>query len=192
MDLCHNLKGRIVVYVLQCAPDAEGRECRYVGCSTNIERRTAEHLGLKAGGAAWCRKHKPVSVLECRVCNSKEEACVMENMLTAVHQEQVGYQNCRGSRWNMPGMMRRKPPYFDNAEEYYTEDVTPEKESAATTPETPPAVVTPPEWVPPALLPPAYETLRDENGITEKPPVSCPCFRQPHEEWRHLAGLMGS
>ena len=74
MDLCHNLKGRIVVYVLQCSPDSEGRETRYVGCSTNIERRTAEHLGLKSGGASWCKKHKPISVLEVRMCNNKEEA----------------------------------------------------------------------------------------------------------------------
>jgi len=177
MDLCHNLKGMTVVYVLQCAPDAEGRETRYVGCSTNIERRMAEHLGLKEGGAAWCKKHKPVSVVECRVCQNKEEAAVMETMLTAVHQEQVGYQNCRGSRWNMPGMMRRKPPYFDKAEEYYTEEVTPEK-----------------TWEPPTMLPPSYELLRDENGIVEtKPPVSCPCFRNdkdPNGDWRHLAALL--
>ena len=54
MDFVHNLRGKHIVYVLQCEPDEQGNETRYVGCSTNIERRTAEHLGLKAGGAAWC------------------------------------------------------------------------------------------------------------------------------------------
>ena len=55
MDLVHNLKGKIVVYCLECEPDAEGRPFRYVGCTTNCERRMAEHMGMKEGGAAWCK-----------------------------------------------------------------------------------------------------------------------------------------
>ena len=47
----------------------------------------------------------------------------METMLTAVHQAQVGYQCCRGSRWNMPGPMKRPPPYFDEAKEYTLEEI---------------------------------------------------------------------
>lgn len=189
MDLCHNLKGRHVVYVLQYEPDVEGRETRYVGCSTNIERRTAEHLGLKAGGAAWCKKHKPKSVLECRVCQDKEKAAVMETMLTAVHQEQVGYQNCRGSRWNMPGMMRRKPPYFDHAEEYYTEEVTPEKDG--------------PPWEKPGSPPPSC--LRRTRccatrTVSQKPGPQCPALassttRTPQENgvtWQRSCQREGS
>ena len=80
MDLVHNLKGKIVVYCLECEPDAEGRPFRYVGCTTNCERRMAEHMGMKEGGAAWCKSHKPVDVISVRVCNTKEEAAVMETM----------------------------------------------------------------------------------------------------------------
>ncbi len=60
------------MYVLSCDPEAEGRAHRYVGASTNIEHRTAEHLGLKSGGSAWYKLHKPVSLFEVRVCQNKE------------------------------------------------------------------------------------------------------------------------
>ena len=190
MDFVHNLRGKHVVYVLQCEPDEQGNETRYVGCSTNIERRTAEHLGLKSGGAAWCKLHKPISVLEVRLCNSKEEAAIMETMLTAVHQSQVGYQCARGSRWNMPGPMKRPPPYFDDAKEY----VSPRSDEAE--PKTPEAQAEPktPEWEPPKDLPPCYEKLKEENGIVEdRAPVQCPCFineKDPTGKFRQLAALL--
>ncbi len=44
------------------------------------------------------------------------------------------------------------------------------------------------------MLPPAYQVLKEENGIVEdKPPVSCPCFtndKDPTGDWRHLAGIL--
>ena len=187
MDFCHNLRGKQIVYVLQCEPDADGNETRYVGSSSNIERRTAEHLGLKSGGAAWCKLHKPTTVLEVRLCNSKEEAAIMETMLTAVHQAQVGYQCCRGSRWNMPGPMKRPPPYFDDAKEY----ISPRSDEAA---DGSTEAHDEPEWEPPKDLPPCYEKLKEENGIQEdKPPVQCPCFineKDPTGKFRHLAALL--
>ena len=45
VDLVHQLSGKHIVYVLQCEP-LDGKETRYVGSSTSIERRTSEHLGL--------------------------------------------------------------------------------------------------------------------------------------------------
>ena len=196
MDFCHNLRGKHIVYVLQCEPDADGNETRYVGSSSNIERRTAEHLGLKSGGAAWCKLHKPISVLEVRLCNNKEEAAIMEVMLTAVHQSQTGYNCTKGGRWNMPGPMKRPPPYFDESKEY----ASPRSDEAAdgSTPEpgTPKATAEPEvtEWTPPKDLPPCYEKLKEENGITEeKPPVQCPCFineKDPTGQYRHLAALL--
>ena len=46
----------------------------------------------------------------------------------------------------------------------------------------------------PVMLPPNYQVLREENGITEEhPPKSCPCFRDerdPEGRLRHLAGLI--
>ena len=73
LDLVHQLRGKHIVYVLQCENDEQGRETRYVGCSQNIELRTAQHLGVKSGGAQWTKAHKPISVLEVRLCQTKEE-----------------------------------------------------------------------------------------------------------------------
>ena len=111
VDLVHQLSGRHIVYVLECEA-SEGRPYRYVGSSTNIEKRLCEHLGPKKGGASWCALHKPTDIVSCRVCNTKEEAACMEVMLTTLHQAQVGYQHCRGGRWHMPGDMIKETAPF--------------------------------------------------------------------------------
>ncbi len=77
MDLVHNPKGKLVVYVLECEPGPDGQPCRYVDSSANVERLIAEHAGVKAGGAPWCKLHQPTSVVEVRDCNTKEEAAAM-------------------------------------------------------------------------------------------------------------------
>ena len=121
MDLnaVHNMRGKIVVYVLALEPDSEGREFRYVGVTKDLERRIAEHTGVRKGGSAWCHKHKPKDIISLRICASMEEAAAMEVMLCGLHQAQIGYQQVRGGRWNMPGDMKRKPPNFDETDEYY-------------------------------------------------------------------------
>ena len=98
----------------------------------------------------------------------------METMLCSLHQATIGYQQARGSRWNMNQDMKKKPPYFDKAQEYYLDNETatppPSREKSPDTPEV----------KLPTMLPPEYTVLRDENGIVEdKPPVSAPCFTAP-------------
>ena len=100
----------------------------------------------------------------------------METMLTSLHQAQIGYQQCRGSRWNMNQDMKKKPPYFDKVQEYYID-----KEEDAETATPPPSREDSPDEEPeiklPTMLPPEYNLLLQENGITEaKHPVSAPCF----------------
>ena len=116
----------------------------------------------------------------------------METMLTAVHQAQVGYQCCRGSRWNMPGPMKRPPPYFDEAKEYISPRSDASDARAPSVLEAEPK--TPEEWEPPRDLPPCYEKLKEENGIEEdKPPVQYPCCineKDPTGKFRHLAALL--
>ena len=120
MDLCHNLKGRIIVYCLELEPDSEGRPYRYVGSTSSCERRCAEHMGVANGkGASWCASHKPIDIISVRVCNTQEEAAAMEVMLTSLHQATIGYQQVRGGRWNMNQDMKKKPPYFDKVQEYF-------------------------------------------------------------------------
>ena len=176
LDLVHQLKGKHIVYVLALMPGEDGKPRRYVGSSCNIERRLAEHLGVKTGGAAWCKKYKPIDVISVRVVDSQEEAAAMEVMLCALHMAETGIQNTRGGRWNMAGDMKKRPPHFDDIEFQSPRSEEPE-----------------PQVKLPDLLPPQYEVLRDENGITEAPPKSCPCFRDerdPDGHLRHLAGLI--
>ena len=185
LDLVHQLRGRHIVYVLALEPGEDGQPRRYVGSSSNAERRMAEHLGVKAGGAAWCKKHKPIDVLTTRVVETKEEAAAMEVMLCSLHMADIGIQNCRGGRWNMSGQMKRRPPYFEDCEfQSPRSDV-----ASPPTPQPEERQMTLPE-----MLPPNYEVLRDENGITEeRPPKSCPIFRDerdPDGRLRHLAGLI--
>ena len=188
LDLVHQLKGKHIVYVLELQPGEDGKKRRYVGSTTNVERRTAEHLGVKSGGAAWCKKYKPIDVISVRIVDSKEEAAAMEVMLCAIHMAECGINQCRGGRWNMSGDMKKRPPYFEDIEfQSPRSEGAPQEEASDT-------VTEPPTVTLPDLLPPNYEVLRDENGVTEEqPPKSCPCFRDerdPDGRLRHLAGLI--
>ena len=117
----------------------------------------------------------------------------MEVMLCSLHMAEVGPQGCRGGRWNMSGDMKKRPPYFEDIEFQ-----SPRSEEAEPAPnDTYPlyaVVQREPTVQLPEMLPPNYEVLRDENEITEeKPPKSCPCFRDdrdPDGRLRHLAGLI--
>ena len=85
-------------------------------------------------------------------------------------QATIGYQQCRGARWNMGGDMQKKPPYFDKAQEY--------KINEETTLELP------------KMLPPEYDKLVEENGIEETiRPVSAPCFSDfdARRRWKGIA-----
>ena len=156
------------MYVLALQSE-DGKPRRYVGSSANVERRMAEHLGVKSGGAAWCRKYKPVDVLSVKCVETPEEAAAMEVMLCSLHMAEVGVQCCRGGRWNMSGDMKRRPPYFDDCEFQSPRS----DEAAPPTPEEVPKQIKLPD-----MLPANYEVLRDENGIVETdPPKSCPIFR---------------
>ena len=104
----------------------------------------------------------------------------MEVMLTALHQAQVGYQHCRGGRWNMPGDMKKKPPHFDSAEEYFTSPRSDKTEQS--------------EELLPGELPPMYHVLapKDEEGqLTEAPPKECLKFQNPKDPDGRLGILAG-
>ena len=113
MDLCHNLKGRIIVYCLELEPDSEGRPYRYVGSTTSCERRCAEHMGVANGkGASWCASHKPIDIVSVRICNTQEEAAAMEVMLTSLHQATSGYQQVRGGEVEHEPGYEKEAPVF--------------------------------------------------------------------------------
>ena len=98
LDLVHQLRGKIIVYVLALQPGEDGKPRRYVGSSSNVERRMAEHTGMKSGGAAFCKKFKPIDVISVKVVDSAEEAAAMEVMLCSLHMAETGAQYTRGGR----------------------------------------------------------------------------------------------
>ena len=179
LNFCHNLKGKHICYVLRCESDEHGHEMVYVGSTTNIERRMAQHMGLLEGGAAFCKQYKPISVLEVRLCNNAEEMAIMENILVSIHQARCGYQSTRGSRYNMPGPMKRPPIHFSACPEF----VSPRSDASTEAP-----------FEIPTDLPPLYQKLKEENGIEEaQPPKPCLCFvnnKDPDGTYRQLASLL--
>ena len=179
LNFCHNLKGKHICYVLRCESDEHGHEMVYVGSTTNIERRIAQHLGLLEGGAAFCKQYKPISVIEVRLCNNAEEMAIMENILVSIHQARCGYQAARGSRYNMPGPMKRPPIHFSACPEF----VSPRSDASTEAP-----------FEIPTDLPPMYQKLKEENGIEEaQPPKPCLCFvnnKDPDGTYRQHASLL--
>ncbi len=66
--------------------------------------------------------------------------------------------------------MKKKPPHFDKVQEYFLDEATTAPSSREDSPSTP-------EIKLPTILPPDYDLLCEENGITEeRRPVSAPCF----------------
>ena len=184
INFCHNLRGKHICYVLKCEPDQDGHDMFYCGVTTNIEKRMAQHMGLLEGGAAFCKKYKPVSVLEVRLCNNAEECAIMENVMVSLYQAKCGYQSTRGSRYNMPGAMRRPPIHFSACPEF----VSPRSDGSTE------AVASETPFELPSELPPLYHTLLQENGIEEaQPPKPCLCFvneKDPEGKYRQLASLL--
>ncbi len=69
------------MYVLLCEPDEEGNERRYIGQTTNCERRICQHCGVDGGGAKWAEAYRPIGIISARVVETDEEAAVMETLL---------------------------------------------------------------------------------------------------------------
>lgn len=76
-----------VLYILEL----ESRNY-YVGRTNNLVERIEEHLGGKAGGTGWVKKHGVVSLCKVRKCYHKSE----ENALVMALMEHVDIDRVRG------------------------------------------------------------------------------------------------
>lgn len=61
------------VYLLRCADGS-----LYCGVTTDLERRLAQHNGLRQGGARYTRTRRPVSLVASVVCEDKSSALRLE------------------------------------------------------------------------------------------------------------------
>lgn len=61
------------VYLVRCADGS-----LYCGVTTDMERRLAQHNGLRPGGARYTRSRRPVRLEASRACASLSEALRLE------------------------------------------------------------------------------------------------------------------
>ncbi|GAA4273732.1 GIY-YIG nuclease family protein [Aquimarina gracilis] len=73
----------------------------YIGITTEIGRRFEEHQGQDYQGANWCKKYKPIKVIEEVETNTKrmKEALIVEDLVTLRYIKNYGYSNVRGGRY---------------------------------------------------------------------------------------------
>lgn len=64
------------VYLVRCADDS-----LYCGVTTDMERRLAQHNGLRPGGARYTRSRRPVRLEARRACASLSEALRLEALV---------------------------------------------------------------------------------------------------------------
>ena len=61
--LVHKRKGVICSYVLKLDGDEQNDFYIYVGWTSDLEKRMLEHTGVREGGAAFCKVHKPTEIV---------------------------------------------------------------------------------------------------------------------------------
>ncbi|MEG6501680.1 MULTISPECIES: GIY-YIG nuclease family protein [unclassified Desulfovibrio] len=70
------------MYLLKCADSTY-----YCGVAKHLERRLAEHNGLRAGGARYTRSRRPVKLLGFTECPDKASAYRLEYAIKAAPRE---------------------------------------------------------------------------------------------------------
>lgn len=71
------------VYLLECADGT-----LYCGVTRDLQRRVAQHNGLKPGGARYTRGRRPVRLLASRACRLKSAALRLECAIKALPRAQ--------------------------------------------------------------------------------------------------------
>lgn len=67
------------VYLLECADGTY-----YCGITTDLERRLAQHNGLRAGGARYTRTRRPVILRASLTCPDRSGACRVEHFVQSL------------------------------------------------------------------------------------------------------------
>lgn len=95
MDNFAGVTVKLVLYVLELEDD-----CYYIGISSNLNYRLAQHES--GGGSKWVKLHKFKSLLEVRypVTNGLEDKVTLEYM------KKFGYDKVRGGSYSKVSMNR--------------------------------------------------------------------------------------
>ena len=79
------VKGTHCAYALRLQGDANAPEYFYVGSTSDIQTRIAQHTGAIPGGAKWTALHPPVSVLDVVPCATAFQAACVECALWGLY-----------------------------------------------------------------------------------------------------------
>ena len=73
----------------------------YIGITTDITKRFSEHKLQSKNCANWCKKHKPLKIIETINTNFKNmyEATLLEDIYTLKYIQEYGTENVRGGRF---------------------------------------------------------------------------------------------
>ena len=108
------VKGTHCAYALRLQGDANAPEYFYVGSTSDIQTRIAQHTGAISGGAKWTTLHPPVAVLDVVPCYSAfQAACVEVAMWGLLSGRCKDYNRVRGGKFCMCEALRFPPTGWD-------------------------------------------------------------------------------
>ena len=104
------VKGTHCAYALRLQGDAHATEYYYVGSTSDIQTRIAQHTGAIPGGAKWTALHPPISVLDVVPCATAFQAACVECALWGLYARKCkDYDRVRGTKFCMLEPLRYPP-----------------------------------------------------------------------------------
>ena len=109
-NLTNAVKGTHCAYALRLEGDSESHQYIYVGSTTDIQTRIAQHTGAIPGGAKWISLHKPVEIINVIPCENAFQAACVEIGLWGLHAGlQKDYDKVRGGKFCMCEKLQYPP-----------------------------------------------------------------------------------
>ena len=104
------VKGTHCAYALRLEGDAHAHEYYYVGSTTDLQTRIAQHTGAIPGGAKWTALHPPTNVMDVVPCaNAFQAACVEIAMWGLYSGRCKDYDRVRGGKFCMCTALQYPP-----------------------------------------------------------------------------------
>ena len=109
------VKGTHCGYALRLQGDANAPEYYYVGSTSDIQTRIAQHTGAIPGGAKWTALHPPVAIESVVPCQSAFQAACTELGMWGLYAGRMrDYDKVRGGKFCMCGALRFPPTGWKN------------------------------------------------------------------------------
>ena len=109
------VKGTHCAYALRLQGDAHAPDYTYVGSTSDLQTRIAQHTGAIPGGAKWTTLHPPTAVLDVVPCHSAfQAACVEVAMWGLYAGKYKDYDRVRGGKFCMCEALRFPPTGWRN------------------------------------------------------------------------------